>query len=199
MSLSSRKLRRNSGGSDTSSGYAVAEAGGLVGEEGAAAEIPPVPLLPKDLSVYRTPPMSAGVTFPGSGPNVSMGGGESGFESASEVAGSDDPDKTVVFPSMSMTITSPTSPPAAMPTRQPTKKWSFSNALNLRLPSGFPKDSLHVQKELPNSLQRDLPGPQTLQKDPHGYVGSPQKTPRSQNSVSFSAGPIDTSSPAGSG
>ncbi|KAG8745334.1 hypothetical protein FRC10_008351, partial [Ceratobasidium sp. 414] len=60
MSLSSRKLRRNSGGSDTSSGYAVAEAGGLVGEEGAAAEIPPVPPLPKDLSAYRTPPMSAG-------------------------------------------------------------------------------------------------------------------------------------------
>ncbi|KAG8735980.1 hypothetical protein FRC10_009942 [Ceratobasidium sp. 414] len=84
-----------------------------------------------------------------------------------------------MFLSMSMTITSPTSPPAAVPTRQLTKKWSFSNALNLRLPSGFPKDSLH--------------------KDPHGYVGSPQKTPRSQNSVSFSAGPIDTSSPAGSG
>ncbi|KAG8729760.1 hypothetical protein FRC10_003475, partial [Ceratobasidium sp. 414] len=176
---------------------AVAEAGGLVGGEGAAAEIPPVPPLPKDLSAYRTPPMSAGVTFAGSGPNVSMGGGESGFESASEVAGSDDPDKTVVFPSINMTITSPTSPPAAMPTRQPTKKWGFSNALNLRLPSGSPKDSLHVQKELPNAPQRDLPGPQTPQKDPHGYVASPQKTPRSQNSCS--AGPIDTSSPAGSG
>ncbi|KAG9080180.1 hypothetical protein FRC06_006979 [Ceratobasidium sp. 370] len=188
-SLSSRKLRRNSGGSDASSGYAAAEAGGLVGEEGAAAEIPPVPPLPKGLPAYKTPPMSAGVTFPGSGPHMGMGGGDSGFESASEVAGSDDPDRTVVFPSMSMTITSPTSPPPPVPTRQPSKKWSFSNALNLRLPSGSPKDSLHVQKELPN----------TPQKDPHGYVASPQKTPHSQGSVSFSAFPVDTSSPAGSG
>ncbi|KAG9092976.1 hypothetical protein FRC06_011720 [Ceratobasidium sp. 370] len=186
-SLSSRKLRRNSGGSDASSGYAAAEAGGLVGEEGAAAEIPPVPPLPKGLSAYKTPLMSAGVTFPGSGPHMGMGGGESGFESASEVAGSDDPDRTVVFPSMSMTITSPTSPPPPVPTRQPSKKWSFSNALNLRLPSGSPKDSLHVQKELPN----------TPQKDAHGYVASPQKTPRSQGSVSFSTFPVDTSSTPG--
>ncbi|KAG9126303.1 hypothetical protein FRC07_004041 [Ceratobasidium sp. 392] len=197
-SLSSRKLRRNSGGSDASSGYAVAEAGGLVGEEGAVAEIPPVPPLPKDLSAYRTPPMSAGVTFPGSGLNAGMGG-EAGLEYASDVAGSDDPDKTVVFPSMSMTITSPTSPPPPMPSRQPTKKWSFSNALNLRLPSGSPKDPSHTQKDLPGVPPKDLPGPQTPQKDPHGYGSSPQKTPRSQGSVSFSVGQIDTSSPLESG
>ncbi|KAG9086822.1 hypothetical protein FRC06_002863 [Ceratobasidium sp. 370] len=188
-SLSSWKLQRNSRGSNASSSYVVAEAGGLVGEEGTAAEIPPVPLLPKGLSAYKTLPMSAGVTFPGSGLHMGMGGGESGFESMSEVAGSDDPDRTVVFPSMSMTIMSLTSPPPPVPMHQPSKKWSFSNALNLRLPSGSPKDLLHVQKELPN----------TPQKDPHGYVSLPQKTPRSQGSVSFSAFPVNTSSPTGSG
>ncbi|QRV86544.1 dual-specificity tyrosine-(Y)-phosphorylation regulated kinase [Ceratobasidium sp. AG-Ba] len=190
-SLSSRKLRRNSGGSDGSSGYGVVEAGALIGEEG-GAEIPPVPPLPKDFSVYKTPPMTAGIAFPGTGPNTGLGEAEA----VPDASGSDDPDKTVVFPSMSMTITSPTSPPPAMANRQPSKKWSFSNALNLRLPSGSsPKDLSHLQKELPGTPHKDLPGPQTPPKD----FTSPQKTPRSQGSISFSLGQIDTSSPIGSG
>ncbi|KAG8703290.1 hypothetical protein FRC09_004255 [Ceratobasidium sp. 395] len=191
-SLSSRKLCRNSGGSNASSGYAVAEAGGLVGEDGVVAEILPVPPLLKDLSAYRTPLMSAGVTFPGSVPNTEMGG-EGVFDSASEMAGSGDPNKTVVFPSMSMTITSPTSPLPPIPTRQPSK--SFSNAPNLRLPSGSSRDSSHAQKKLPSVPPKDFSGPQTPQKDLHGYGASPQKTPHSQDWIPCNTGHIDTSLP----
>lgn len=214
-SLSSRKLRRNSGGSDASSGYAVAEVGRFGDEEAATGEIPPVPPLPKDLLAYKTPPMGAGIGFPtSSGSGGGMSGGESGYEVVSsgnegnssgfdilsDAPSSDDPDKTVVFPSMSMTITSPTSPPPVpVPARQPTKKWSFSNALNLRLPSGSPKEHSHApqppHKDSPHTPQKELQGPQTPLKD--AYVTSPQKTPRSQGSISFSLGPSDSESPAG--
>lgn len=212
-SLSSRKLRRNSGGSDASSGYTGAEVGRFGDEETATGDIPPVPPIPKDLLAYKTPPMSAGIGFPASsGSGGAMSGGESGYEvvssgnegtssgfDMSDVPSSDDPDRTVVFPSMSMTITSPTSPPSVpVPSRQPTKKWSFSNALNLRLPSGSPKESSHAppppHKDSPHTPQKDLQGPQTPQKDT--YVTSPQKTPRSQGSISFSLGPSDSESPA---
>lgn len=203
-SLSSRKLRRNSGGSDASSGHAIAEAVRLAEEDAAGGEIPPVPPLPKDLSAYKTPPMSAGIAFPtvasnnlGLAPNAEVEDGVS-------AVGSDDPDRTVIFPSM--TVTSPTSPPA--PTRRPTKKWSFSNALNLRLPSssGSPKDS-HVGGGEPKTPGKDkehwmqhhqgTPGKDrrhshkdsdTPQKEAYSQHSISQRTPRNQGSISFSAG-----------
>ncbi|KAF8682481.1 Protein tyrosine kinase [Rhizoctonia solani] len=178
MSLSSRKLRRNSAGSDASSG--PADAARLAEEEGSGADIPPVPPLPKDLSAYRTPPTAVGIVFPTSS-SADDGG-----------ASTDDPDRTVVFPSM--TITSPTSPPVAQ--RQPSKKWSFSNALNLRLPgsAGSPKElGLHIGPGTPGKEKEQWTskGEQhqpTSQKDAYSQHSISQRTPRSQGSVSFSAG-----------
>ncbi|CAE6520996.1 unnamed protein product [Rhizoctonia solani] len=187
MSLSSRKLRRNSGGSDASSGPAGAEAARLAEEEGSGADIPPVPPLPKDLHLYRTPPMAAGIAFPTSG---STGGGA---ETDDGGVSTDDPDRTVVFPSM--TITSPTSPP--VPVRQPSKKWSFSNALNLRLPgsAGSPKEmGLNLALGTPGKEKEQWTskGEQhystTPQKDAYSQQSISQRTPRTQGSVSFSTG-----------
>ncbi|CAE7217450.1 unnamed protein product [Rhizoctonia solani] len=185
MSLSSRKLRRNSGGSDASSGAAAAEAARLAEEESSGADIPPVPPLPKDLHMYRTPPMG-GIAFPTSS---SMAGTETDDGGVS----TDDPDRTVVFPSM--TVTSPTSPP--VPMRQPSKKWSFSNALNLRLPgsAGSPKElGLNITPGTPGKEKEQWTskGEQhystTPQKDAYSQQSIAQRTPRSQGSVSFSAG-----------
>ncbi|CAE6436620.1 unnamed protein product [Rhizoctonia solani] len=188
MSLSSRKLRRNSGGSDASSGAAGAEAARLAEEEGPGADIPPVPPLPKDLHMYRTPPMAAGIAFPTST--------TSGAETDDGGVSTDDPDRTVVFPSM--TVTSPTSPP--VPTRQPHKKWSFSNALNLRLPgsAGSPKEmGLNLALGTPGKEKEQWTskGEQhhstTPQKDTYVQQSAPRRTPRSQGSVSFSTGHAD--------
>ncbi|CUA75045.1 dual-specificity tyrosine-(Y)-phosphorylation regulated kinase [Rhizoctonia solani] len=190
MSLSSRKLRRNSGGSDASSGAAVADAARLAEEEGSGADIPPVPPLPKDLHLYRTPPTTAGIAFPTSSSTVT------GSETDDGGVSTDDPDRTVVFPSM--TVTSPTSPP--VPMRQPSKKWSFSNALNLRLPG-----SASSPKEMGLNLALGTPGKEkeewmgrgeqhhstTPQKDAYLQQSVPQRAPRSQGSVSFSAGHVD--------
>ncbi|ELU44690.1 CMGC/DYRK/DYRK2 protein kinase [Rhizoctonia solani AG-1 IA] len=93
-----------------------------------------------------------------------------------------------------MTITSPTSPPVAQ--RQPSKKWSFSNALNLRLPgsAGSPKElGLHIGPGTPGKEKEQWTskGEQhqpTSQKDAYSQHSISQRTPRSQGSVSFSAG-----------
>ncbi|CEL51955.1 dual-specificity tyrosine-(Y)-phosphorylation regulated kinase [Rhizoctonia solani AG-1 IB] len=184
MSLSSRKLRRNSAGSDASSGPAE--------EESSGADIPPVPPLPKDLSAYRTPPMVAGIVFPTSSSTVT---GNSGTEADDGGVSTDDPDRTVVFPSM--TVTSPTSPPVHPVTaRRPSKKWSFSNALNLRLPgsAGSPKElGLNIGQGTPGKEREQWPSKPEQhypmsQKDPYSQHSISQRTPRSQGSVSFSAG-----------
>ncbi|CAE6496365.1 unnamed protein product [Rhizoctonia solani] len=184
MSLSSRKLRRNSGGSDASSGAAGADAARLGEEDGSGTDIPPVPPLPKDLHLYRTPPMSGGIAFPTSSSSNATETDDGGVST-------DDPDRTVVFPSM--TVSSPTSPPV----RQPSKKWSFSNALNLRLPgsAGSPKElGLNIGSGTPGKEKEQWTGKgeqhhsTTPQKDAYSQQSITHRTPRSQGSVSFSTG-----------
>ncbi|KAJ1309929.1 hypothetical protein OPQ81_006688 [Rhizoctonia solani] len=190
MSLSSRKLRRNSGGSDASSGPGGVEAARLGEEDGSGADIPPVPPLPKDLHLYRTPPMSGGIAFPTSSSSTT------GTETDDGGVSTDDPDRTVVFPSM--TVTSPTSPP--VPMRRPSKKWSFSNALNLRLPgsAGSPKEmGLNIAPGTPGKDKEQWmnKGEQhhstTPQKDSYSQQSGSHRAPRSQASVSFSTGHAD--------
>ena len=138
---SSNKTRRNSAGSDISSVHSsealkdrVASIA-LNGDGTDDAEVPPVPPLPKDLSNYRSPPStSAGYAFP--------------------TISSDEKDKTPRNDptcSRSISLDVPPSPVASAPSsgrrdsqhyssvsgndsvpavRTPSKKWSFSNALN---------------------------------------------------------------------
>ncbi|KDR81400.1 hypothetical protein GALMADRAFT_113652 [Galerina marginata CBS 339.88] len=163
---SSSKGRRNSAGSDISSVHSTDAAhlkdrvasiavNGDANEEG---DVPPVPPLPKDLSTYRSPPTtSSGVTFP--------------------PIPSDDKDKVTNNESqlnrtMSLEVpiyTSPIiSPPSNSSGRQesqhyssateaippvlktPSKKWSFSSALNLKL-SGSPSSSSNQKSSFPLS------------------------------------------------
>ncbi|KAI5900068.1 uncharacterized protein SCHCODRAFT_01269007 [Schizophyllum commune H4-8] len=124
------KLRRNSAGSDTSnhSSDAVSikdrvAALAINGEAGDDIEVPPVPPLPKDLSSYKSPPpSSAGLVFPSvqhdsdSSPRRSNEDAShrrrasQQVHSAGEASGSDVPAG-----------------------KTPSKKWSFSSALNIKL------------------------------------------------------------------
>lgn len=164
---SSNKGRRNSASSDISSVHstdasikdrvASIAAHGDVNEEG---DVPPVPPLPKDLSTYRSPPTtSAGLTFP----SISVDDKDrvTNNEPQSNRAISLD-----VPPYTSPVISPPTSssrrresqhyasnsanevPPAVLKT--PSKKWSFSSALNLKL-SGSPSSSSSQKSGFPLS------------------------------------------------
>ncbi|KAF8197418.1 hypothetical protein BJ912DRAFT_1020757 [Pholiota molesta] len=155
MSVMSGGRRRNSASSDISSHSAEAAflkdrvasiaVNGELTEEG---DVPPVPPLPKDLSTYRSPPStSSGLAFP--------------------TIPSDDRDKAMInenqsnraisldVPVYTSPIISPptsgrresqhyssnsTNEPAPAVLKTPSKKWSFSSALNLKL-SGSPSSS----------------------------------------------------------
>lgn len=138
---SSNKTRRNSAGSDVSSVHSsealkdrVASIA-LNGDVTDDADVPPVPPLPKDLSNYRSPPStSASYAFP--------------------TMSSDEKEKTLKndpLSSRSISLDIPPSPVISPPApssgrrdsqhfssasgnvpavRTPSKKWSFSNALN---------------------------------------------------------------------
>lgn len=152
---SSNKGRRNSASSDISNHSAEAAflkdrvasiaVNGELTEEG---DVPPVPPLPKDLSTYRSPPStSSGLAFP--------------------TIPSDDRDKATINENqsnraISLDVPVYTSPIISPPTsgrresqhyssnsanepapavlKTPSKKWSFSSALNLKL-SGSPSSS----------------------------------------------------------
>ena len=127
------KNRRNSAGSDVSSVHSsdaaslrdrAANLANLGAEAVEDERVPPVPPLPKDFAPYKSPlPSSANFTFP----LVS--------------SPADDPDRTVsleVPPVSSPVKPTPVPPPVAsapQPIRTPSKKWSFSSALNLKLQS----------------------------------------------------------------
>jgi dual specificity tyrosine-phosphorylation-regulated kinase 2/3/4 len=133
------KNRRNSAGSDVSSVHS-SDATSLRDRAASLAShgievvedepVPPVPPLPKDLAPYKSPlPSSTNLTFPVVSPAV------------------DDPDRTVsldVPPISSPTKPAAAAPPVAsapQPIRTPSKKWSFSSALNLKLQSSATRDS----------------------------------------------------------
>ena len=124
------KARRNSAGSDISSVYSGGDAtlkdrtSSLAGGAETLEEdrVPPVPPLPKDLSNYRSPPQSShGIVFPHSTDEadiertVSLEVPKSHGFHLHEARGSQSAPETVH--------------------KTPSKKWSFSNALNIKLTS----------------------------------------------------------------
>ncbi|KAJ3737433.1 hypothetical protein DFJ43DRAFT_262022 [Lentinula guzmanii] len=133
------KTRRNSAGSDVSSihssdAHSLKDRVASIASNGDGNEegiVPPVPPLPKDLSTYRTPPATAvGLSFP----HVQEDKPRSSHDS--------DRSTTLKVPPSSSNKQSSTR--RQIP-KTPSKKWSFSNALNLKLPgspstksSGFP-------------------------------------------------------------
>lgn len=143
VSLSQRhsygKMRRNSAGSDISSVHSSDanalkdRAAALAGShdlDDEAAQIPPVPPLPKDLSNYKSPlPSSTAMTF---SPSV--------HKQAHEPHSyhHEDADRTVIIPSIDVAQ----SPPKPIPPqpKTPSKKWSFSG-LSLHLPGTGHKEA----------------------------------------------------------
>ncbi|KAH7905441.1 hypothetical protein BJ138DRAFT_773101 [Hygrophoropsis aurantiaca] len=156
-STGATKIRRNSAGSDISSVYSGADVTArdrntslaISGEATEEDRVPPVPPLPKDLSNYRSPPQSAhGIMFTPTNIEES------------------DVDRTV-----SLEVPSTTKPlhshashlhqhdnrgsfsaPESVPTapKTPSKKWSFSNALNLKLNSSPSISSMRDKEHQPS-------------------------------------------------
>ncbi|KIK63803.1 hypothetical protein GYMLUDRAFT_222155, partial [Collybiopsis luxurians FD-317 M1] len=160
------KARRNSAGSDVSSIHS-SDANSLKdrvayiaanGDGNEEAAVPPVPPLPKDLSTYRTPPATAvGLTFPHLQEEKPRSSHDSDRSTSLKVPLLNDGAGTSPGSSKQSSSShrhsqhhgtlnpnaAPEVPPAAPKT--PSKKWSFSNALNLKLSSspstkssGFP-------------------------------------------------------------
>ncbi|KAH7889868.1 hypothetical protein F5I97DRAFT_1801876 [Phlebopus sp. FC_14] len=164
------KGRRNSAGSDISSVYSGGDGtvfkdrSHVAGAEALEEDpVPPVPPLPKDLSSYRSPPQSShGIAFP-----------PSGFEADSDV------DRTVSLdvPSTSQhsrssrhfgetanrgSYSAPESVPAV--TKTPSKKWSFSNALNIKLTTSPSIASMKDKESPSNSKTSNFPlSPRSMQ------------------------------------
>ncbi|KAJ3796768.1 CMGC/DYRK/DYRK2 protein kinase [Lentinula aff. detonsa] len=181
------KTRRNSAGSDVSSihssdAHSLKDRVASIASNGDGNEegiVPPVPPLPKDLSTYRTPPATAvGLSFP----HVQEDKPRSSHDS--------DRSTTLKVPPSSSNKQSSTrrqsqhygasesngsSQLAPAVPKTPSKKWSFSNALNLKLPgspstksSGFPVspravtfNGQHSQSQSPQ-LRKSVSKEQTL-------------------------------------
>lgn len=215
---SSNKGRRNSASSDISSVHstdasikdrvASIAAHGDGNEEG---DVPPVPPLPKDLSTYRSPPTtSVGLTFP----SISIDDKDRATNNEPQL------NRTIsldVPPYTSPIISPPTSssrhresqyyssnsanevPPALLKT--PSKKWSFSSALNLKL-SGSPSSSSSQKSGFPLSPRSVTFGQQlrkSTSKDQH-LSSSSTKGPWSPNQpdAMASAGSLASLSSIGS-
>lgn len=142
---SAGKVRRNSAGSDISSGDAnflkdrVASIA-VIGDTPDNTTVPPVPPLPKDLSSYRSPPpTSSSLSFPSFSGSEDSGklprrdsnlGRTSSFDIPT-LHGQGQPHKQDHQHIAGYNSTD-SGPPAP---KTPSKKWSFSSALNLRLSS----------------------------------------------------------------
>ncbi|KAJ7231446.1 hypothetical protein B0H12DRAFT_1239925 [Mycena haematopus] len=168
------KARRNSAGSDVSSIHSgdatsLKDRVASLATNGDAPEepvVPPVPPLPKDLSTYRSPPpTSTGLTFPVL-PSPDDDQTQRGHESEEQRKVSlEAPSANAVAPSTgsadarrrsqhysgyaSQTSSAAEYMPAVLKT--PSKKWSFSNALNLRL-SSSPSSAAASSPKSPRSV-----------------------------------------------
>ncbi|KAJ6500330.1 hypothetical protein C8R45DRAFT_977294 [Mycena sanguinolenta] len=168
------KTRRNSAGSDVSSIHSsdatsLKDRVASLATNGDAPEepvVPPVPPLPKDLSTYRSPPpTSTGLTFPVL-PNPDEDQKQRSHEGEEQRKVSlEAPPTATAAPSTgsadtrrrsqhysgytSQTSTAPDSMPVVLKT--PSKKWSFSNALNLRL-SSSPSSAAASSPKSPRSV-----------------------------------------------
>ncbi|KAF9472607.1 hypothetical protein BDN70DRAFT_886832 [Pholiota conissans] len=208
---SANKGRRNSASSDISSHSAEAAflkdrvasiaVKGELTEEG---DVPPVPPLPKDLSTYRSPPStSSGLAFPTISPDdrdkVTVNDNQPNRAISLDVPAYTSP---IISPPTSGLRESqhyPESAPAVLKT--PSKKWSFSNALNLKL-SGSPSSSSSPKTSFPLS-PRSVTFGQQLRKSTskeHQLSTSSSKGPWSPNhpDAMASAGSLTSLSSVGS-
>ncbi|KAF9452805.1 hypothetical protein P691DRAFT_659930 [Macrolepiota fuliginosa MF-IS2] len=141
---STSKARRNSAGSDISSSDAnllkdrVASIA-VTGDLSESAAVPPVPPLPKDISSYRSPPAtSSSLSFPslsGSEDSAKRPSHDSKLERTSSL-------EVPQYPNQPQRQSQQQAPSGYISTdsapvvpKTPSKKWSFSSALNLRLSS----------------------------------------------------------------
>ncbi len=197
---SSSKGRRNSASSDISSHSAEAShlkdrvasiaVNGDVNDEG---DVPPVPPLPKDLSTYRSPPAtSSGLTFPTIPPDDrdKVGTNESQLNRTISL---DVPIYTspIISPPSSGRRESQhyssnsTNEPVPTVLKTPSKKWSFSSALNLKL-SGSPSSS---------SSQKPSSFPLSPRSVTFGQQLSKSTSKEQQLAVSASKGPWSPNQP----
>ena len=140
---SSSKGRRNSASSDISvhsvdpkDRAAFLAVNGDPVEDGA---VPPVPPLPKDLSTYRSPPVtSSGLAFPSIPSDDKVGNHDTQLNRTislevpnylSPLPSSSSHRESQQYPSNSVNVPVPVVP------KTPSKKWSFSSALNLKISS----------------------------------------------------------------
>lgn len=165
------KGRRNSAGSDVSSIYSGGDAtalkdrtSSLAGGAEALEEnyVPPVPPLPKDLSNYRSPPQSThGVVFPPSGD-----GADAERTVSLEVPSSSRPSYLHGLHPYSSAGHESYSAPETIPvtTKTPSKKWSFSNALNIRLTTSPSMSSMKDKDSLQGGKSSSFPlSPRSIQ------------------------------------
>lgn len=165
------KGRRNSAGSDISSAYSGGDITAFKDRQpsftasGEALEedrVPPVPPLPKDLSTYRSPPQSShGIAFPPSGADESdidrtmsleVPPGSSKILSHSHA-------QCLQSSANYGSCSAPESTPSV--TKTPSKKWSFSNALNIKL---TPSMSSMRGKDSPSTKSSSFPlSPRSVQ------------------------------------
>lgn len=141
---SSSKGRRNSAGSDISSIHsseALKDRVALIalnGDIADDAEVPPVPPLPKDLSNYRSPPStSAGYSFPSMPSDDKDKTPRNETQSNRSISLDVPPSPVVVSPPAptsgrrdSQNYSTASGSDSLPVVRTPSKKWSFSNALN---------------------------------------------------------------------
>jgi dual specificity tyrosine-phosphorylation-regulated kinase 2/3/4 len=171
---SSGKNRRNSAGSDISNAAYSSDATSLrdrtaslsaAGDIPEDQTVPPVPPLPKDLSSYKSPPQSsASLAFPSLGEDNNKGFSEesdldrtvslevpnrrsSSSKHTSSLAQSYRQSQQYSSSSGNL-LTFETAVPVA---RTPSKKWSFSNALNIKLSSSPSSSSLKESSGLKSS------------------------------------------------
>nr|AXF50741.1 protein kinase [Inonotus obliquus] len=141
--LSLIKLRRNSAGSDISSIHSEVSSHkdrtsglGDIADEGS---VPPVPPLPKDLSSYKTPPQSStSLAFPAPEP-IPDGEKDNDRDAIGRSRPQEEPGRNQTSDSSTAKVDMGTAQrvhdtsAAGQPiTKTPSKKWSFSNPLNIR-------------------------------------------------------------------
>ena len=160
---SSGKNRRNSAGSDISNAYssdAISLRDRATGDIPEDEMVPPVPPLPKDFSSYKSPPhSSASLAFP-----------TLGEEASKPCSDESDLDRTVSIEVPLRQSSKPTynstssnyrnseqyspitlAPEVPSTNRTPSKKWSFSSALNIKLSSSPSSASLKDSPGLKSS------------------------------------------------
>jgi dual specificity tyrosine-phosphorylation-regulated kinase 2/3/4 len=167
------KTRRNSAGSDISSIHSSDAASlkdrvasiAINGDAPDDGFVPPVPPLPKDLSTYPPPPTSMGITSPSRSFEETRNSQDNSLDRTISLEV-----PSVVSPSQRNIseysgVQSESESPSAV-LRTPSKKWSFSSALNLRLSSspsssgqksGFPLSprSMTFGQQLRKSTSKD--------------------------------------------